>query len=57
MRNVEITDCARIMAAAAHDFNNTLLDFSIGSEVRPGAASMESLIESCEAAYLTAGVQ
>ena len=98
MRNVKITDCGCIMAAAAHDFNNeltiilgsvtaaiqcvrpdnpahawlleircaakrsaskasTLLDFSVGSEVRPGAASMESLIESCEAAYLTAGVQ
>jgi hypothetical protein len=33
------------------------LDFSVGSEVRPGAASMESLIESCTAACSSAGVR
>ena len=36
---------------------STILDFSVGSEVRLGAASMESLNESCTAACLSAGVQ
>jgi hypothetical protein len=97
MQEVEKTDSACVIAAAAHDLNNeltiilssaavaihgltldnparpwlleircaaqrsaskasTLLDFSVGIGVRPGAASLDSIIESCTAARSSVGV-